>query len=123
MAEVEETLLVGLEREDAEGPLVHEVAEMMARGAESTADIQGNELIITAEESDTMEIRFGYTSKQRKELVKTIGEYHGLPPVYQNAPTFAYHIGESKVDKHGTPTDPNDRAFSKWLKDSGFEAE
>lgn len=123
MAEIEEVLLAGLERADAEGQPVHEVAEMMARGAEITAEIKGNELIITAEESDTIEIRFGYTGEQRKELVKTIGEFTGQPPVYQNAPTFAYRIGEYKVDKRGTLTGPNDRALRKWLKDSGFEAE
>ena len=55
MAEVEAALMAGLERADAEGQPVHEVAEMMARGAEITAEINGNELIITAEESDTME--------------------------------------------------------------------
>lgn len=123
MAEVEAALMAGLERADAEGQPVHEVAEMMARGAEITAEINGNELIITAEESDTMEIRFGYTGEQRKELVKTIGEYTGQPPVYQNAPTFSYRIGEYKVDKRGTLTGPNDRALRKWLKDSGFEEE
>ena len=69
-----------------------------------------------------MEIRYGYTGKQRKELVKTIGEFTGQPPVYQNAPTFAYRIGEYKVDKRGTLTGPNDQALRKWLKDSGFEA-
>lgn len=123
IAEVEAALMAGLEQADAEGQPLHEVAETMARGAEITADIQGNELIIAAEESDTMEIRFGYTGEQRKELVKTIGEFTGQPPVYQNAPTFAYCIGEYKVDKRGMLTDPNDRALRKWLKDSGFEAE
>ena len=123
MAEVEAALIAGLERADAEGQPVHEVAEMMARGAEITAEIKENELMITAEEPDTMEIRFGYTGEQRKELVKTIGEFTGQPPVYQNAPTFAYRIGEYKVDKRGTLTGPNDQALHKWLKDSGFEAE
>ena len=122
MAEVEAALMAGLERADAEGQPVHEVAEMVAHGAEITAEIKGNELIITAEESDTMEIHFGYNGEQRKELVKTIGEFTGQPPVYQNAPTFAYRIGEYKVDKRGTLTGSNDRALRKWLKDSGFEA-
>jgi len=86
-------------------------------------ELKENELIITAEESDTMEIRFGYTGEQRKELVKTISEFTDQSPVYQNAPTFAYRIGEYKVDKRGTLTGPNDQALRKWLKDSGFEAE
>ncbi|MBE5799870.1 MAG: hypothetical protein E7321_07975 [Clostridiales bacterium] len=123
MAEVEAALMAGLERADAEGQPVHEVAEMIARGVEITAELKENELIITAEESDTMEIRFGYTGEQRKELVKTISEFTDQSPVYQNAPTFAYRIGEYKVDKRGTLTGPNDQALRKWLKDSGFEAE
>lgn len=123
MAEVEETLLASLERTDVEEQPVHEVAETMAQSAESTTKINGNELIIATEESDTMEIRFGYTGEQHKELVKTIGEYTGQPPVYQSAPTFAYRIGEYKVDKRGTLTGPNDRALRKWLKDGGFEVE
>lgn len=123
MAEVEAALMAGLERADAEGQPVHEVAEMMARGAEITAEIKGNELIITVEESDTLEIRFCYTGDERKQLVKSIGEFTGQSPVYQNATTFAYRIGEYKVDKCGTLTGPNDPALIQWLKDEGFEAE
>jgi hypothetical protein len=55
--------------------------------------------------------------------VKSIGEFTGQPPVYQNAPTFAYRIGEYKVDKKGTLTGPNDQALRQWLKDEGFEVE
>jgi len=123
MAEVEAALLAGLERANTEGQPVREVAEMMARGAEITTEIKENELIITAEESATMEIRFGYTGDERKQLVKAIGEFTGQPPVYQNAPTFAYRIGEYKVDKRGTLTGPNDQALIQWLKGEGFEAE
>lgn len=83
MAEVEAALIAGLERADAGGQPVHEVSEMMARGAEITAEIKGNELIITAEESDAMKIRFGYTGDQRKQLLKSIGEFTGQPPVWQ----------------------------------------
>ena len=83
MAEVEAALMAGLERADAEGHPVHEVAEMMARGTEITTKIKGNELIITAEESDTMDIRFGYTGDERKQLVKSIGEFTGQSPVYR----------------------------------------
>ena len=44
MAEVEAALMAGLERADAEEQPVHEVAEMVAHGAEITAEIKGNEL-------------------------------------------------------------------------------
>lgn len=96
---------------------------MMARDTEITAEIKETELIITAEESDTMEICFGYTGDQCRQLVKSIGEFTGQPPVYQNAPTFAYRIGEYEVDKRGTLTGPNDLALIQWLKGEGFEAE
>lgn len=120
VAEVEAALMAGLERADAEGQPVHEVAEMMACGAEITAEIKGNELIITAEESDTMEIRFGYTGEHRKELVKTIGEFTGQQPIYQNAPTFAYMIGPYKVDKKGALSGPYNKTLIEWLEKAGY---
>ena len=120
MAEVEAALMAGLERADAEGQPVRKVAEMIARGAEITAEINGNELIITAEESDTMEIRFGYTGERRKELVKTIGEFTGQQPIYQNAPTFAYKIGPYKVDKKGALSGPYNKTLIEWLEKAGY---
>ena len=123
MAEVEEALLAGLERADAEGQPVHEVAQMIARGADITAEIKGNELILTAEEPDFLEIRFGYTGDQRKELVKSIGEFIGQPPVYQNAPTFAYKIGPYKVDKKGTLSGPHNNELIEWLEKEGYTEE
>ena len=112
--------MAGLELADAEGQPVHELAEMMARGAEITAEINENELIITAEESDTIEIRFGYTGEQHKELVKTIGKYTGQQPVYQNAPTFAYKIGPYKVDKKGALSGPYNKTLIEWLEKAGY---
>lgn len=123
IAEMEAALMAGLERADERRPAVHEVAEMMARDTEITAEIKETELIITAEESDTMEICFGYTGDQCRQLVKSIGEFTGQPPVYQNAPTFTYRIGEYEVDKRGTLTGPNDLTLIQWLKGEGFEAE
>lgn len=41
-------------------------------------------------------------------------------PVYQNAPTFAYRIGEYTVSKYGTLTGPNDEALCNWLLEEGF---
>lgn len=63
---------------------------------------------------------FNETGDQRKELVKSIGEYYGIAPVYQNAPTFAYRIGEIEVDRNGTVTGPIDQALIAWLASEGF---
>lgn len=113
--------MTGLAHADAKGQPLHEVAEMMALGAELTTNIEGNDLIIPGAESGTMEIHFGYIGDQRKQLVKSIGEFTGQPPVYQNAPSFAYRIGDYKIDKRGTLTGPNNHTLMQWLKDEGFE--
>lgn len=65
-------------------------------------------------------LAFNVTGDQRKELVKSIGEYYGIAPVYQNAPTFAYRIGEIEVDKTGTVCGPIDRALIAWLANEGY---
>ena len=63
---------------------------------------------------------FNVTGDQRKELVKSIGEYYGIAPVYQNAPAFAYRIGEIEVDKRETVTGPIGRALVAWLASKGY---
>ena len=78
--------------------------------------IQPSEAVLPA----TLEIAFNHTGDRRKELVQAIGNYYGIAPVYQNAPTFAYRIGEYEVDKVGTLTGPNDPSLIKWLWDEGF---
>ena len=47
----------------------------------------------------------------------------GAPAVYQNAPTFAYAIGEYRVDKEGTLTGPANEALITALQVRGFIAE
>lgn len=73
-----------------------------------------------AVEPETMEIALNLTGDRRKELVQAIGSYYGITPAYQNAPTFAYRIGEYEVDKNGTLRGPNDHSLTKWLWDEGF---
>ena len=73
------------------------------------------------DQPDCMEIHFGLLGDERKRLVSSIGEYTGHKPVYQNAPTFAYHIGAFMVDKRGTLIGPNDQGLLRWLMDEGFE--
>lgn len=37
--------------------------------------------------------------ERKKALVEAVGEYLGIDPIYQNAPAFAYIIGEYSVSK------------------------
>ena len=54
--------------------------------------------------------------------VKSMG-YKRFNHVYQNAHTFAYHIGQYAVDKNGLLTGPIDNALIQWLADEGFSTE
>lgn len=56
------------------------------------------------EEPATMEIAYNVTGEQRKALVAAIASFIGIKPIYQNAPTFAFTIGDYTVDKNGTLT-------------------
>ena len=49
--------------------------------------------------------------------------YKRFNHVYQNAHTFAYHIGQYAVDKNGLLTDPIDNALIQWLADEDFTTE
>ena len=71
-------------------------------------------------ESPSLEIPFNVTGEKRKELVNTIGNFYGIAPVYQNAPTFAYRIGKFSISKNGTLTGPNDAALIAWIEKEGF---
>ena len=77
-------------------------------------------LLAAHAESPTLEIAFNVTGEKRKELVNAIGNFYGIAPVYQNAPTFSYRIGAYRVDKNGTITGPFDQALINHLKISGF---
>ena len=72
-------------------------------------------------EPETMDVHYDCEGENRKQLVKSIGEYTGNAPVYQNAPTFAYCIGEYRVDKKGTLTGPYNKGLIEWLCNEGFQ--
>ena len=61
--------------------------------------------------------------EQRKALVTAVSAFVDAPAVYQNAPTFAYAIGEYSVDKEGTLTGPASEALVAALQAKGFMAE
>lgn len=102
-------------QEPAEEPLEEEFQPIEESGAKATQEPEIEEPIT--------QLAYNVTSEQRKELVKSIGEYYGIAPVYQNAPTFAYRIGELEVDKQGTVTGPIDRALIAWLTNEGYNEE
>ena len=48
-----------------------------------------------------MQINYGLTGSQRKELVTAIGNFLGVKPKYAGMPTCTYQIGEYTVTKDG----------------------
>ena len=137
-ANVTEAIQNALEQAEAEGQPVQEVAEAAANGAEVQAAANGPEIIITAEDDEeaakstepgkapqeySMALYYHVTGEQRKALVTAVSAFVDAPAVYQNAPTFAYAIGEYSVDKEGTLTGPASEALVVALQAKGFMAE
>ena len=123
-ANVTEAIQHALEQAEAEGQPVQDVAEAAMNGAEVRAEVNGPEIIITAEDGEetaesaepeeapqeySMALYYHVTGEQRKALVTAVSAFVDAPAVYQNAPTFAYAIGEYSVDKEGTLTGPAKR--------------
>ena len=48
-----------------------------------------------------MEAVFNVTGERRKALVEAVKAFVDAPAVYQNAPSFAYVIGDYTVSKTG----------------------
>ncbi|MBQ7049482.1 MAG: hypothetical protein IJN87_02540 [Firmicutes bacterium] len=65
-------------------------------------------------------IAYNVTGDRRKALVAEIANYTGEKAIYQNAPSFAYHIGPYAVDKNGMLTGPIDHNLIHWLASEGF---
>ena len=105
---------------EAEGQPVAEIAEAVAQGAEITAELNGQELTITAHEPENMEAAFNVTGERRKALVETVKAFVDAPAVYQNAPSFAYVIGDYTVSKTGTISGPANEALMAALNAKGF---
>ena len=137
-ASVTEAIQHALEQAEVEGQPVQEITEAVASGAEVQAEVNGPEIIITAEDGEeaaegaepeeapqeySMALYYHVTGEQRKALVAAVSAYTGTPAVYQNAPTFAYVIGEYSVDKEGTLTGPASEALITALQAKGFMAE
>ena len=127
-----------LEQAEVDGQPVQEITEAAANGAKIQAEVNGPEIIITAEDGEeaaegtepeeapqeyAMALYYHVTGEQRKALVAAVSAYTGTPVVYQNVPTFAYAIGEYRVDKEGTLTGPASEALITALQVRGFIAE
>ena len=116
-------LQAALEQAEAEGQPVAEIAEAAAQGAEITAELNGQVLTITAHEPENMEAAFNVTGERRKALVEAVKAFIDAPAVYQNAPSFAYIIGDYMVSKNGTVFGPASEALMAALNAKGFIAE
>ena len=112
-----------LEQAEAEGQPVAEIAEAAAQGVEITAELNGQELTITAHEPETMEVAFNVTGERRKALAEAVKAFVDAPAIYQNAPSFAYIIGDYTVSKTGTVFGPANEALMAALNAKGFIAE
>ena len=116
-------LQAALEQAEAEGQPVAEIAKAVAQGAEITAELNGPELTNTAHEPENMEAAFNVTGERRKALVETVKAFVDAPAVYQNAPSFAYVIGNYTVSKTGTVSGPANEALMVALNAKGFIAQ
>ena len=116
-------LQAALVQAEAEGQPVVEIVEAAAHGAEITAELNGEELTITAHEPEKMEAAFNVTGERRKVLVEAIKTFLDAPAVYQNAPSFAYVIGDYTVSKTGTVFGPANEALMVALNAKGFIVE
>ena len=114
-------------------PMAEEIKEPEAMIAEPIQEEVGiNEAETMPQESEPVGVEvkprmlenmvraYNASGDRRKALVQAIGEYCGETPKYQNAPTFAYVIGDYTVDKNGTVTGPHDAELLEALEAKGF---
>ena len=78
------------------------------------------ELTITVHKPENMEAAFSVTGERRKTLVEAIKSFVDAPAIYQNAPSFAYVIGDYTVNKTGTVSGPANDALMAALNAKGF---
>ncbi len=71
-----------------------------------------------------MIVKFNVKGKERKKLVEAISEHLNIPFDYKGTPSFAYQIGDYKVDRFGTLEGPtNDELIQTLESKYSFEAE
>lgn len=116
-------LQAALVQAEAEGQPVAEVAKAAAQGTEISAELNAQDSTITAHEPENMEAAFNVTGERRKALVEAVKAFIDAPAIYQNAPSFAYIIGDYSVSKTGTVSGPANEALMAALNAKGFIAE
>ena len=74
-----------------------------------------------------MNLNTSVSTKDRKPLVSALVELLAQPPSYDGPPSYAYHVGDYIVDRHGNvivPDEASDETI-RWLRDKltekGFE--
>ena len=86
----------------------------------NSPSLQPGAYAITAHEPENMEAAFNVTGERRKVLVEAVKAFVDAPAVYQNAPSFAYVIGDYTVSKTGTVSGPVNEALMAALNANGF---
>ena len=105
----------------AEQPI--DIAPETETAVEDEKATEAEDTEAATKESVPEEIAYNITGDRRKALVEAIANYTGEKAIYQNAPSFAYHIGPFEVDKNGTLSGPIDHSLISWLADEGFTVE
>ena len=101
--------------DDAEDTPVEAMTEEAIAGAEIP-----EEAADMPTEAEIMEKAYNVTGDRRKALVQAISDHLGEAAKYQNAPSFAYVIGEYSVDKNGTLTGPQNAELLAAIEAQGF---
>ncbi|MDD2267946.1 MAG: virulence protein [Eubacteriales bacterium] len=70
-----------------------------------------------------MKLSYNLTGAERKTLVGAISTALNAPAKYLGAPTFAYEVGEYRIDKVGTLTGPDSLDLEDALHQAGFDAD
>lgn len=70
-----------------------------------------------------MEFKFNVTGAERKKLAGAVSEILNQPTKYLGAPTFAYEIGDYRIDKQGTLTGEYSLSLMASLLERDFEPE
>ena len=70
-----------LEQAEAEGQPVAEITEAAAQGAEIAAELNGQELTITAHEPENMEAAFNVIGERRRALVEAVKAFADAPAI------------------------------------------
>jgi hypothetical protein len=70
-----------------------------------------------------MKLKYNVTGSERKSMVGAISTTLNSPTKYLGAPTFAYEVGEYRIDKAGTLTGPDNLDLEDALHQQGFDAD